>query len=94
MKDAAFRRGALLTAGGSRLERKGYFYAPTVLADVPDAAAIMTVEPFGPVTPIASFRDTAAVIGRANDTAYGLAAYVFSATSIRRRGSPPRSMLA
>lgn len=74
----AVHKGALLTAGGSRLERKGYFYAPTVLADVPDAAAIMTVEPFGPVTPLVSFRDTAAVIDRANDTAYGLAAYVFS----------------
>lgn len=74
----AVHKGALLTAGGARLERRGYFYAPTVLSDVPDAAAIMTVEPFGPITPIVPFRDTAAVIDRANDTAYGLAAYVFS----------------
>jgi succinate-semialdehyde dehydrogenase/glutarate-semialdehyde dehydrogenase len=74
----AVHKGARLTAGGVRLERKGFFYAPTVLADVPAAAAIMTEEPFGPITPIVPFTDTAAVIDRANETPYGLAAYVFS----------------
>jgi succinate-semialdehyde dehydrogenase/glutarate-semialdehyde dehydrogenase len=74
----AVRKGATLTAGGSRLARKGYFYAPTVLADVPDGACIMTEEPFGPVTAIVSFTQTGAVIERANATPYGLGAYVFS----------------
>ena len=74
----AVAKGARLTAGGARLDRKGYFFAPTVLADVPAGAAIMSEEPFGPVTPIVAFRDTDAVIERANETPYGLAAYVFT----------------
>ncbi len=74
----AVAKGAALTAGGARLGGKGHFFAPTVLADVPPTAAIMTEEPFGPVTAIAMFRDGDAVVERANETPYGLAAYVFT----------------
>ena len=74
----AVAKGATLTAGGSRLDGKGYFFAPTVLANVPVGAAIMFEEPFGPVTPIVSFEDSDAVVERANETPYGLAAYVFT----------------
>jgi succinate-semialdehyde dehydrogenase/glutarate-semialdehyde dehydrogenase len=74
----AVRKGARLTAGGARITGKGFFFAPTVLADVPEDAAIMSEEPFGPLTPIVPFRDIESVIERANDSPYGLAAYVYT----------------
>jgi len=74
----ALTKGARLTAGGKRLERPGFFFAPTVLADVPKHATLMSEEPFGPVTAIVPFAEVPAVIERANATAYGLAAYVFT----------------
>jgi succinate-semialdehyde dehydrogenase/glutarate-semialdehyde dehydrogenase len=74
----ALTKGARLTAGGKRLERPGFFFAPTVLADVPEHATLMSEEPFGPVTAIVPFAEVPAVIERANATAYGLAAYVFT----------------
>ncbi len=80
MVEDAMARGARLLAGGTRppgLE-KGHFLAPTVLADVPETAAIMREEPFAPVAPIAAFTDLDDVIARANATPFGLAAYVFS----------------
>jgi len=77
VKDAV-QKGARLTAGGKRLERAGFFFAPTVLAEVSEAAALMSQEPFGPVTAIVPFTDVDTVIERANATAYGLAAYIFT----------------
>ena len=74
----AVAKGATLTTGGTRLKGKGYYFAPSVLADVPPTADIMTEEPFGPVTAIAAFGDGEAIVDRANETAYGLAAYVFT----------------
>ena len=76
----ALDHGARLLAGGRRPEGRnaGYFLEPTVLADVPDAAAIMTEEPFGPVAPVAIFRDMDDAIDRANATPFGLAAYAFT----------------
>lgn len=73
-------KGARLLAGGERPEsiNAGHFLLPTVLADVPDSAAIMSEEPFAPVAPIAVFTDVEEVIARANSTPFGLAAYVFS----------------
>lgn len=50
-------RGATVLTGGNRVGTRGYFYAPTVLADVPDDAAILHEEPFGPVAPIIPFTD-------------------------------------
>ena len=57
---------------------KGYFFEPTVFEDVPDDARIMREEPFGPLAPVNTFRDVDDAIERANDTEYGLAAYVFT----------------
>ena len=64
--------------GGNRLNRPGYFYAPTVLNNVSDAAMIMNEEPFGPVAPISSFSSVDEVIARANRLEFGLAAYAFT----------------
>jgi len=72
--------GAKRLTGGRRptSTNKGYFFEPTVFEDVPDDARIMQDEPFGPVAPINTFRDIDQAIERANDTNYGLAAYVFT----------------
>lgn len=78
----AVGRGARLLAGGGRPEGlagdKGYYLAPTVLADVPDDALVMHEEPFAPVAPIAPFATFDEAIRKANSTPYGLASYLFS----------------
>ncbi|MCX2721058.1 NAD-dependent succinate-semialdehyde dehydrogenase [Roseibium salinum] len=76
----AMERGARLVTGGQRPKGRnaGYFLEPTVLADVPDTCDIMSEEPFGPVAPVATFRDLDDAIARANATPYGLAAYAFT----------------
>ena len=70
--------GAKVVVGGSTVGDRGYFYAPTVLTDVPADARMMREEIFGPVAPIATFATEAEAIARANDTEYGLVAYVFA----------------
>jgi succinate-semialdehyde dehydrogenase/glutarate-semialdehyde dehydrogenase len=72
--------GAKLLCGGRRPagRNKGYFFEPTVFAEVPDGARLMREEPFGPVAPINVFSDLDAAIARANATDYGLAAYAFT----------------
>lgn len=74
----AVAKGASVSLGGERLARKGYFYAPTVLKDVPDDARVMTEEPFGPLAQIAPFRAVDEVVARANALPFGLAAYLFT----------------
>lgn len=71
-------RGAKVITGGDAPDRKGYFFNPTVLTEIPDDASIMTVEPFGPVAPVVPFDDYADVIQRANALDLGLAAYAFT----------------
>ncbi|MBA4308055.1 MAG: NAD-dependent succinate-semialdehyde dehydrogenase [Sphingopyxis sp.] len=70
-------KGAKLLAGGERGDG-GYFYQPTVLADVPMTADIMTDEPFGPVALIRPFKDFDEAIMQANRLPFGLAAYAFT----------------
>lgn len=77
VKDAV-AKGAAVALGGERLDRKGFFYAPTVLRDVSDDALVMTEEPFGPLAQIASFDTFDEVIERANSLPFGLAAYAFT----------------
>ncbi len=77
--------GAKVQAGGARLTSPGYFYAPTVLSDVPNKARIMNEEPFGPVAVINSFSDYDAVIREANRLPYGLAAFAFTNSAHRAK---------
>jgi succinate-semialdehyde dehydrogenase/glutarate-semialdehyde dehydrogenase len=70
--------GARLVTGGARLQEPGYFWAPTVLADVPSTARIMNEEPFGPIAVFNSFNDFDSVIAEANRLPYGLAAFAFA----------------
>jgi len=75
--------GARLLAGGERQGKEGFFWQPTVLADVPVDARIMNEEPFGPVavvTPFATFEDA---VEQANRLPYGLAAYAFTESGKR-----------
>src|SRR6185369_14815725 len=74
----ACRHGARRLLGGERPAGGGFFYPPTVLADVPDTARAMNEEPFGPVALIAAFDDTDEALARANRLPYGLAAYAFT----------------
>lgn len=78
LADDARAHGADVTSGSLPAITGGYFFPPTVLTAPDPAAAIMTEEPFGPVTPIVPFEDVEAVIKRANETPYGLAAYIFT----------------
>ncbi|MCZ7674818.1 MAG: NAD-dependent succinate-semialdehyde dehydrogenase [Roseovarius sp.] len=75
----ALAKGARLALGGERAAELGsLFYRPTVLVDVPETAAIMREETFGPVAPIAAFDSEDEVVARANGTEYGLIAYLHS----------------
>jgi succinate-semialdehyde dehydrogenase/glutarate-semialdehyde dehydrogenase len=74
----ATERGARVLLGGERLGERGYFYAPTVLADVPEDARLHAEEIFGPVAPIAGFATDEQAIAAANRTEYGLVAYVYT----------------
>ncbi len=75
----ALAKGAVLKCGGARRDDLGpLFYAPTVLADVPDDADILREETFGPVAAILPFDTEEEVVAKANNTEYGLVAYVHS----------------
>ena len=74
----AVERGATVLTGGERIGEKGYFYAPTVLANVPRDARAACEEIFGPVAPILTFTDEDDAVALANSTEYGLASYVFT----------------
>jgi succinate-semialdehyde dehydrogenase / glutarate-semialdehyde dehydrogenase len=76
--DDARERGAKVLVGGSRLDGAGYFYEPTVLTDVPDDARLLGEEIFGPVAPVKGFSSDEEAIAAANDTEYGLVAYVYT----------------
>jgi succinate-semialdehyde dehydrogenase/glutarate-semialdehyde dehydrogenase len=74
----AVKKGAELCLGGKKIEGPGYFYPPTVLFNVSDSAECLNDEIFGPVAAIQTFNNTEDVIKRANETEYGLVAYVFT----------------
>ncbi len=78
--DDARRKGAKVLTGGKRSDRfeKGYFFEPTVLNNLGSDVKMMTEEPFAPVMPILDFSKIDEVIAAANNTRYGLAAYVFT----------------
>jgi succinate-semialdehyde dehydrogenase/glutarate-semialdehyde dehydrogenase len=72
------KRGGRVVAGGERIGNRGYFWRPTVFADMPDDAEVMRSEPFGPVAAIVPFADFDDAIKRANSVQYGLAGYAFT----------------
>ena len=76
--DDAVAAGARVTTGGSPLDRPGFYYPPTVLIDVPAHAALLGEEIFGPVAPVVAFDSEDEAVGLANDTEYGLVAYVYT----------------
>jgi succinate-semialdehyde dehydrogenase/glutarate-semialdehyde dehydrogenase len=71
-------KGASVVVGGSKVDGSGYFFEPTVLSDVPDNAELLKEEIFGPVAPVKGFGDEQEAIDAANDTEYGLVAYVYT----------------
>jgi succinate-semialdehyde dehydrogenase / glutarate-semialdehyde dehydrogenase len=74
----AVERGARVLLGGDRAAGPGYFFEPTVLADVPDDARVLGEEIFGPVAPVATFSSEEEALAAANRTEYGLVAYVYT----------------
>jgi succinate-semialdehyde dehydrogenase/glutarate-semialdehyde dehydrogenase len=74
----ALAQGATLETGGQRIGNKGYFYAPTVLSDVPVSARVMIEEPFGPVAMVRPFASYTDMLAEANRLPVGLAAYAFT----------------
>ncbi|HZA84516.1 MAG TPA: NAD-dependent succinate-semialdehyde dehydrogenase, partial [Actinomycetes bacterium] len=74
----ALDRGARAVVGARPGDGRGYFYEPTVLAGVPEDARVLKEEIFGPVAPVAAFDDEDAAVAAANDTEFGLVAYVYT----------------
>jgi succinate-semialdehyde dehydrogenase / glutarate-semialdehyde dehydrogenase len=79
----AVSAGATVATGGAVPEGEGFFYPPTVLVDVPQTAAILSDEIFGPVAPVVVFDSEEEAVSRANDTEYGLVSYVYTADLAR-----------
>jgi len=77
VSDAA-GRGARVLVGGEPLDGRGYFFAPTVLADVQPGTRLLQEEIFGPVAPVASFATDEQALRAANSTDFGLVAYVYT----------------
>ena len=97
MVEDAVAKGGRIVTGGRRIGNKGWFYEPTILADVPATAAIMNDEPFGPVAVVNRVQGVDDALAEANRLPFGLAAYAFtgsSATSHRLRAETRAGMLS
>ena len=86
----AVQRGGKVLCGGDRIDRPGNWFAPTVVVDVPDDAALMRDESFGPVIGVARVRDDAEAVARMDDTEFGLGASVFTRDRDRARAHARR----
>ena len=76
--DDATGKGAEVVLGGTKRDGAGYFFDPTVLTGITPDTRLLKEEIFGPVAPVVSFDDEEAAIAAANDTEYGLVAYVYT----------------
>jgi succinate-semialdehyde dehydrogenase/glutarate-semialdehyde dehydrogenase len=76
--DDAVGRGARVLCGGERVDGPGHFYRPTVLTEVPADARLLNEEVFGPVAPVRSFSSEEQALADANDTEFGLVAYLYT----------------
>jgi succinate-semialdehyde dehydrogenase/glutarate-semialdehyde dehydrogenase len=81
--DDAVARGATVLCGGERVQGPGHFYKPTVLADVPAGARLLREEIFGPVAPVRAFASEDEAVAAANDTEFGLVAYLYTSDLAR-----------
>jgi succinate-semialdehyde dehydrogenase/glutarate-semialdehyde dehydrogenase len=93
MTDDVRARGGRVLTGGRRLDRRGYFWPPTICVEVPETAVLMSEEPFGPLISIAPFATLDDAIAMGNRGTYGLAAYVFTG-SRERADSAARALQA
>jgi succinate-semialdehyde dehydrogenase / glutarate-semialdehyde dehydrogenase len=86
------KRGGRIVTGGERPsdQNKGFFYSPTVIADLPDDALALAEENFGPIAAITSFKTDEEVYARANSTELGLSAYAFTQSAKRMRETVAR----
>lgn len=75
--DPTKHKGSVVV-GGKRADREGYFFEPTIIKDLPENTSLVCDELFGPVLPVFSFSSSDDVYAKANDTEYGLSAYVFT----------------
>ena len=78
LADSARADGGRFLAGGKRMDRDGYFFEPTIVADLTDGSRLVDEEPFGPIVPIIKYSDIDEVIERANRNAQGLGGSVWS----------------
>jgi len=76
--DDAVGKGAKVLTGGEKIGDRGYFYAPTVLSGISDDATLLREEIFGPVAPVKTFTSEKEAVHAANDSEFGLVAYVFT----------------
>ena len=83
--DDAQTRGATILAGGKALSGEGNFFAPTVVADLPEDSRLMTDEPFGPIAGIVRFKTVDEALQRANSLPFGLASYAFTGSTKNAR---------
>ena len=74
----AREQGARILTGGHRVQRPGFFFAPTVIADAPATSRVMRIEPFGPIAVLQPFDTLDEAIAMANALDYGLGAYAFT----------------
>ena len=74
----ALDKGATAVVGGGKVDGAGYFFEPTVLSGIPPEARVLKEEIFGPVAPVASFGSEEEAVAAANDTEFGLVAYVYT----------------
>ena len=79
--DEAVAKGATAVTGGRRIGNRGFFYEPTVLADIPEDARILHEEPFGPIVLMSRFSDLEEGVSNANSTRFGLASYAFTSNT-------------